>query len=102
MESAAEESFPEEGGISANLSAVGVNSSIINQISRAAGITSINADGEVVTQPIVNANGHAAGIEVVTVRVIIFIADVDEVACSRHKHTPAIFRTRDKGGGDIL
>ena len=87
---AAEKSFAENGGVSADLSAIDIHSSVIDQIGGAPGITGIDADGEVVTQPVIGADGEVAGGDVVTGRIGIVVTHVHEIARAGDEHAPAI------------
>src|SRR6202171_3007771 len=90
----------ERRGIDSAIAGVDIDIATIYQISRAVRITAPDADSEVGRNPVIHSGGEAAGADVVTTRIVIFVLHFRPLPVASSKHTPAFVGTNfhDRAG----
>ncbi len=86
----------EESSVSTRGFAIGHDSAAAGQIALAPDVTAVNADRQIMQQPVIHSGQKAAICNPVTVRVLVPVMDGHIIAATHGESAPAVVRTRGR------
>src|ERR1700737_1895412 len=84
----------EESGVSTHRAAIGNDSAVANQIALASDVSAINANRQIMQQPVIHAGQETAICNLITVRVLVLVMYRHIIAATHGERAPAIVRRR--------
>src|ERR1700737_2116882 len=84
----------EESGVSTHRAAIGNDSAVANQIALASDVSAINANRQIMQQPVIHAGQETAICNLITVRVLVLVMYRHIIAATHGESAPAIVRRR--------